>query len=30
MDASSEGAMPAHLSKRQMIGVKPGVKNDLG
>jgi hypothetical protein len=23
-------AMPAHLSKKQMIGVKPGVKNDLG
>jgi hypothetical protein len=23
-------AMPIHLSKKQMIGVKPGVKNDLG
>jgi len=23
-------ATPAHLSKKQMIGVKPGVKNDLG
>ena len=21
---------PGHLSKKQMIGVKPGVKNDLG
>jgi hypothetical protein len=23
-------AIPDHLSKNQMIGVKPGVKNDLG